>query len=204
VTSAETATLPPARYRHALVHVVPNAMGGEFGQQLGGWFHANRRLFVKGGDGVVRRNYELVNVGDHCPMLAPFHARLVDEMDKALTACHVDPFDLGLIEVNSTLYHHGARFGWHDDSPGYDGRPEPTRRVSFCYYMHSDPRMFRGGELEFLDGTVIEPANDTLVMFHPLQRHRVRQVECWSCEMLHGRWALMGWVHSLPAPTPSP
>lgn len=38
------------------------------------------------------------------------------------------------------------------------------------------------------------------MFFHPLQPHRVRPVECWSADLIHGRWAIHGWVLGAPPP----
>lgn len=190
----------PGRYRKALVHVVDDALGADFGREFGQWALRNLRSFVRGGDpnGVERFNYELTTLGDHFDGLAPFHAALMANLEDALGPCGVDDFDPRYHEVNATLYHHGSRFRWHDDFPDYDGSFAPTRRITFAYYMHTPEKMFSGGELGFLDGTLVEPKNDRLVFFHPLQQHEVRKVECWSAEASHGRWALMGWVHGDP------
>ncbi len=192
----------PGRYRQALMHVVDDAVSHEFSGKMGAWFHENRRHFIRGGDeqGLARYNYELTDVEKVCPHLDEFHAMMVERFPEALDACKVPDFDLRYIEVHATLYHHGSFFTWHDDAPGHDGELVATRRMTFCCYLHTEPKMFSGGELEFLDGTRIEPANRRLAFFHPMQQHQVRAVECYSREPLHGRWALMGWVHGDPPP----
>jgi hypothetical protein len=192
----------PERYRKARFAVVDEVMPAGFSAELGEWFGENRQLFVRGGDpqGLSRYNYEITDLDRHCDLLAPFHAMIVEQFPKALEACDVPDFELRYIETHATLYHHGSHFVWHDDAPAYGGTLAPTRRVTFCFYMHTLPKMFEGGELEFLDGTRVEPMNNRLVFFHPLQQHQVRRVECWSAEQLHGRWALMGWVHGDPPP----
>lgn len=189
-----------ARYRRALAHVVDGVLGDDFGRKLSQWIKPNLHLLKRGGDpeGLSRFNYELTTLDDYYDGLAPFNAALAAHEDDALEPCGVEPFDARGVECHLTLYHHGAHFAWHDDFPDYDGEFAPTRRLTFCYYMHTSPKMFEGGELEFLDGTVVEPKNDRLVFFHPLQQHRVRRVECWSAEAMHGRWALMGWLHGDP------
>lgn len=187
----------PARYRRARHHVIDDAMPTGFSGKMGQECYAHRAQMVRGGDdgGVSRYNWELPAYDRVCQELAPFRARLVEALEVALEPCGVDDFHLDQIEINATLYHQGSHFEWHDDAPGVDGEFVPSRRITYCYYMASDPQMFSGGELEFIDGTTVEPRNNRLVLFHPLQQHRVRPVECWSREALHGRWALMGWLH---------
>lgn len=192
----------PDRYSDALYQVVPDLMPAEFVNSAGDWLQANLRQFVRGGDpeGVSRFNYELVEVDKWWPRIGELRGAILRAMPAALEKCGVDPFDLEYVETHATLYHHGGHFCWHDDAPDYSGNFAATRRITFCYYLHSTPKMFTGGELEFLDGTLLEPANNSLVFFHPLQQHRIREVECWSKEALHGRWAFFGWIHGQPPP----
>lgn len=180
-------TEAPARYQAARYHVAPGAVAGEFAAEMGRWLYAHRRLMLRGGDGVGRFNYELLDVDKACEHLAPLRSAILTANEE------FDPFDVDLVEMHATLYHHGSVFHWHTDDDDVS-----TRRVAFAYYLHTTPRMFTGGELEFLDGTFIEPEDGTLVLFSPKQRHRVRQVECWSAHVLHGRWALSGWLHESP------
>jgi len=191
----------PGRFMTPLVHVVDDAMPAEWVSELGKWFFAHRAQFYRGGDeeGLQRFCWELPELDKLAPdLVAPFRKRLVDAIEPALEPCRVPAFDLRFVEVTATLYHHGSHFTWHDDVPGYDGEVVPSRRLTFCYYLHTEPKMFKGGELEFLDGTTVEPKNNRLVLFHPVQQHQVRRVECWSSHVLHGRWALMGWIHGDP------
>tara|TARA_R110000782_G_scaffold253743_1_gene341928 strand:- start:9951 stop:10649 length:699 start_codon:yes stop_codon:yes gene_type:complete len=194
----------PNRFREAIYHEIDDAMPLAYTRELGKWLYANRDKLVRGGDdrGASRFNHEITTLERDLPteLYVPFRKMLIE---KALAADVLDKlatpdFDLRYIETHATLYHHGSHFEWHDDAPGYDQEIVPTRRVTFCYYLHSDPKMFEGGELEFLDGTLITPSNNKLTLFHPVQQHRVRRVDCWSAKLLHGRWALMGWIHGDP------
>ena len=190
----------PARYREALFHRVPDAMPMEFSRVLAAWLYANRKTMTRGGDpeGVSRFNWEITDVDRLCEHLGPLKKKIVAEIPAACIANKIPEFDLDHFEMHATLYHAGSHFDWHDDAPGYDGKFIESRRLSFTYYMHSDPKMFSGGELEFVDGSLIVPEDNALQMFFPLQKHRVREVECWSAHVLHGRWCIMGWIHGNP------
>ena len=190
----------PNRFREALVHVAEDALADSDSAKLGQWLYEHRDRLQRGGDelGQHRFNHELLHVEKHAPeMLRPLRAKLIEQIADAevMHRLCVPQFDLRGIEMHATLYHHGAHFVWHDDAVTVDGKIVPSRRLSFCYYMHSTPRMFNGGALEFMDGTEIKPYNNRLVLFHPLQQHRVLPVECWSSHILHGRWAITGWLH---------
>ncbi|HXI82117.1 MAG TPA: 2OG-Fe(II) oxygenase [Verrucomicrobiae bacterium] len=193
----------PGRFRRAMVRTLDDAMPEEWVRELGRWLYYHRHALARGGDsaGVERYNFELFEVDKRAPELAaPLRAKILSEIPNALAPCCVPDFDVRYVEMTATLHHHGGHFVWHDDAPGYDGEIVPSRRLSWTYYVHTSPKMFRGGELEFLDGTAVEPRCNRLTMFHPVQMHRVRPVECWSAELLHGRWALMGWIHGDPPP----
>ena len=198
-----TPAFVPNRFRDPLYHVEDDALDESVASNIGRWLHHNRDKLTRGGDdyGNTRFDYELWNVDELAPeLVAPIKKKLCDiAADPAvLASLSVPAFDLRYIEMHAHLYHHGSHFGWHDDGPSPEGRLVPTRRISFCYYMHTEPKMFSGGALEFLNGTTVEPNNNRLAVFHPIQQHRVRRVECWSAEVLSGRWALSGWIHGDP------
>lgn len=191
----------PERFRVPMFRVIDDAFPEDWSREVGRWFYEHRDRLTAGGNEGVRFNYELWNLDEHCAdLLVPFKRKLIEvaSATETLEDCAVPEFDFRHLETHGTLYHHGSYFTWHDDVPGEDGRIVPSRRLTFVYYLHSDPKMFSGGELEFLDGTTVEPKNNRLCMFHPAQQHRVRPVECWSAALLHGRWALMGWIHGDP------
>ena len=190
----------PGRYRDALYKTFLDTMPGEWVTKAGRWLYASGANFTRGGDprGVDRFNYELTDVDKHYDAIGDLKSKLVELFPQALEDIGIPDFDLEYIEMHATLYHHGSHFCWHDDAPGYDGAFIPSRRIAYCFYMHSEPKMFTGGELEFLDGTALTPHNNSIVMFHPLQQHRIRKVECYSAELLHGRWAFFGWIHGQP------
>jgi len=200
----QSSTLPP-RYRAALYKTFDDVMPADWLADAGAWLHNQREHFVRGGDieGAGRFNYELATVDELYKPLGEMRAKLLGFLDEALPVLEVPEFPLEYVETHATLYHHGSHFTWHTDAPGYDGEPVFTRRVAFCLYMHSTPRMFSGGELEFLDGTAVDAVNNRVVLFHPLQQHRIRRVDCWSADFLHGRWAFFGWIHG-PRPGEKP
>lgn len=193
----------PGRFREPLFRAIDDVLPETNVAQIGRWLHEHRGQLERGGDdaGALRFHYELPRLDDHCPdLLAPLRKVLVDTTanQTTLDALAVPAFDLRHIEFTATLYHHGSHMTWHDDAPDCTGEVVPSRRVTFAFYMHTEPKLFDGGELEFAEGTTIEPKNNRLVLFHPVQQHRVRRVECWSAQAIHGRWAIMGWIHGDP------
>lgn len=190
----------PRRYRRALYHLRDGFMPDDFADPLGAWFEQNWQTMEPVGDGVARWLFEIPYFDQHYPEVRRFTSRLLDVVDEAAAACRVPAeFPVQRVELHAVLFHHRGFAGWHTGARGPEGAFEPTRRLAFAYFLHSEPKLFDGGELEFQDGTRIEPVTNRLVLLHPLQRQQTTPVRCWSPEMLHGRFALTGWIHG-PAP----
>lgn len=112
----------------------------------------------------------------------------------------IAPFPMGELETQVTVSSGGDYFKRHDDN----GSPETrARRISWVYYLHRTPRPFQGGELvvygaRLPDGTpgsyVIEPENDTLIVFPAETLHEVRPVRAPSCSPLDARVTVNGWI----------
>lgn len=182
----------PERYRKPRIAVFDDVMPVEWLGELGVFLDSQRRRFEVGGDGVGRFGYQLLDVDEEYPPLAKLKKELVERIadEATIEALDAPDFALSRIEAHATLYHHGGFFRSHvDEEEG------GSRRVGFALFLHSGTRMFSGGEMEFLDGTRVEPENNRLVFYDPLQNHGVRRVECWSAKFLHGRWAVSGWLH---------
>lgn len=182
----------PERYREPKFVIFEEVMPASWLAELGQWLHSQRVYFQRGGDdGTGRYNYEMPGVDEIYAPLAELKKAITGCISEAVKATGVDNFDLENIECNATLHHHGSHASWH---AGTTDDP-PTRRLAFSLYLHADPIMFSGGEIEFADGTTVDAKNNRLVIYEPSQQYRIRRVECWSAEFLHGRWAISGWIH---------
>lgn len=193
----------PTRFRRALVRTIDAAVPPEFGGEIGQWLHEHRADLVRGGDdaGDYRFAFDLPAFEEAAPaaLLAPLRRTLASVASpEALAEVAVPEFDVRHVDIGATLFHHGGHEAWHDDGTGADGELAVSRRVAFSLFLHSTPKMFSGGELEFTDGTVIEPKHGRLAVYHPVQSHRFRRVECWSAHVLHGLWIVHGWIHGEP------
>lgn len=201
-TAEPLPALVPGRLRKPLVHVQDDAAPKELIRDIGAWLFQRRDLARHAGDrsGEHCFAWEIVGLESLAPELAARVRALIVEglTPEALEALAVPEFDLGQVEVVPVLMHHGGHFGWHDDWIGPDGQPATTRRVAFDLFLHTEPKRFTGGALDFPSGDSIEPTSGRLVFRHPLQMHRITPVECWAAEHLHGRWALTGWIHGTP------
>ncbi len=194
----------PDRFRAPLLHIIEDAMPHAFAADAGRWLYEHRDQMARCGDddGVAEFMWALRNIDATAPeVFAPLRKRVLDALPTAIGPCKVPPFEPSSFDMASTLFHHGGHANWHRSCGTYES-VSPTIAIGFVYFLHSDPKMFSGGDLEFLDGTAVEPKHNRLVFFAPDQIIRVRPVECWSAHVIHGRWALVGILHRAPATAP--
>lgn len=200
-TEAHDAVVPD-RLQRPLVQVIEGFLRGDdrsFEADLGPWLAAKRQDFaqVSDDDCMLRMSWYIGGVMEQNPELfRPFKKLVLEAAPDAFDACAVAEFDLTDVTIGVSAYHHGNFYQWHRDSSG----PDDTRRLGFCFFVHTAPKMFKGGEIEFLDGSVITPEHNRLVFYNPLQPHRVAPVECWTPDIMHGRWTVHGWLHGEPPP----
>ena len=113
----------------------------------------------------------------------------------ALPALHIPEFEVAALEIQLTNHNDGEYYRWHTDN---GTQRTASRVVTFVYYFHALPKRFTGGELVLYghDGgtSVVEPDNDTLVLFGSGTRHEVRPVSCPTRSFADGRFTVNGWV----------
>lgn len=143
-------------------------------------------------------------------VFALFEDKLEAMLPHARREIQVPHFELGRIERQATAHDHGDFFSAHTDvgDPTSEGA---SRRVSYVYYFHEQPRQFEGGELVVYDthideaGVVtaaetyqlIEPADNSIVFFPSTVMHEVRPVKVTGEPGTAGttRFTVNGWFH---------
>lgn len=126
---------------------------------------------------------------------AMLKAKLLERLPEVLESLQLPRFDIANFELQLTSHNDGEYYKWHTDN----STPQTAARVvSFVYYFHENPKRYSGGELVLhpRDGKslVVEPRNDSLVMFASHSRHEVRPVVCPTKKFEHGRFTLNGWI----------
>ena len=102
------------------------------------------------------------------------------------------------VEMAMSAYLGGGFFAKHVDA----GPRFPTRRLSFAYYFHAEPRRFRGGELLLHDGdgqagfTRIEPQHNSIVFYPAWALHEVTAVAGDFKDFRDARFAIHGWLRT--------
>jgi Rps23 Pro-64 3,4-dihydroxylase Tpa1-like proline 4-hydroxylase len=120
-------------------------------------------------------------------------------LGEALPDLGIAGFEPAAFELQLTSHNDGEFFLRHTDSCSH---LTASRTVAFVYYFHRQPKAHSGGELAFFDAegrvAVIEPPNDSMVLFDPRTPHEVRPVSCPSGRFEDGRFTLNGWLHRRP------
>ena len=155
------------------------------------------------GDTPDYRRSRLIN--DPRDLAAGLVARVRELLPELCERLDVAPFPVDLIEAQLTVHNDGDYYRVHNDNGSDDTR---TREISYVYYFHREPKRFTGGELVLFDSrpgndggpvpigppVVVEPSDDSLVIFPSSCLHEVRPVHLLSHAMEDGRFTINGWV----------
>jgi predicted 2-oxoglutarate/Fe(II)-dependent dioxygenase YbiX len=143
----------------------------------------------------------LVVYDHHLTRLAVLFRKVVHEhLDAALEHLRIAAFPISGMEIQMTAHGDGQFFRQHTDC---GSRATAGRALTFVYYFYAEPKQHTGGELVFFGRQgaehVVEPANDTLILFDPHIPHEVRPVSCPSGRFEDGRFTVNGWLRCRPA-----
>lgn len=131
-----------------------------------------------------------------------FVNRLQKLLPFACDALDIIVNELGLIECQLTASNDKDYFKPHTDS-----NPEQvtkTRFLSYVYYFHRIPKRYLGGQLllynnqeskEYGNFKVVEPDNNSLVLFESCLLHEVSPVRCPNTAFENGRFTVNGWFN---------
>ncbi|MEX0759777.1 MAG: 2OG-Fe(II) oxygenase, partial [Tistlia sp.] len=142
------------------------------------------------------------------PILEWFEPLLRDCLPEVCPWLGLPAFEAGRLELQLTFHGDGGFYERHRDTGWPEAPAEETdsRRVSFVAYFARQPRRFRGGELMLydtnpvtgrstLDGTLVEPEDNSVVFFHSATLHAVRPIRLAGSDPGDGRITLNGWIH---------
>lgn len=128
---------------------------------------------------------------------------LEDLIPRAASGLQIESFVAARTVIQCTWHGDGDYYRIHNDN---GMRQVDNRVVSFVYYVHDEPRGFRGGDLVLYEygvdradlqssrHTEIEPLGNSIVFFPSDAEHEVRRVTCASPEITAGRVTINGWV----------
>jgi len=147
-----------------------------------------------------RRSRVLMDLGKHERVILE---RIRGVLPSVLERLGVDEFPITSVEAQITASNDGDFFGAHcDDSQEIIA----SRRITFVYFFHGEPRPFEGGELRLYDSREgeahaesyqkIAPQANQIVFFPCSVLHEITAVECPSRAFADSRFTLNGWLHN--------
>ncbi len=107
------------------------------------------------------------------------------------------------LELGMRGYHTGGFYRAHRDTGAITHR---SRKLSFVYFFHRQPRRFSGGDLllydtdadagvySYSDFSRIVPLRNSIVFFPSACWHQVHSVQCETDDFGDGRWVVNGHV----------
>ncbi len=145
-----------------------------------------------------RRSRVLMDLGKHQETILK---RIRAVLPRVLDQLDMEEFPVTNMEAQITASNNGDFFRAHTD----DGQKEvASRRLTFVYFFHREPRQFEGGELRLHDSRgglqtgsyqTIEPRQNQIVFFPCSLTHEITPVECPSQAFADSRFTLNGWLH---------
>lgn len=169
-------------------------------------FRASEVVSPTGEQGIVnyehRRSHVLMDLGVHQQRMLE---RIKSVLPQIVGKLGMEEFAIANAECQITASNDGDFFRFHSDN-GSDR--VASRRLTFVYFFHREPRQFEGGELRIHDahlenGTYVSngsyqsivPQQNRIVFFPCELLHEVTPVECSSRAFADGRFTLNGWLH---------
>jgi Rps23 Pro-64 3,4-dihydroxylase Tpa1-like proline 4-hydroxylase len=148
-----------------------------------------------------RRSRVLMDLGKHQEIILE---RIRCVLPRVLDQFGIEEFPVTHVEAQITASNHGDFFGAHSDDAQ---ETIASRRITFVYFFHREPRQFEGGELRLHDSRGSEPYISTgsyqsivpqqnqIVFFPCSVLHEITPVECPSRAFADSRFTLNGWLH---------
>jgi SM-20-related protein len=149
-----------------------------------------------------RRSRVLMDLGKHEAIILD---RIRGVLPRVLDQLGVEEFPVRHTEAQITASNDGDFFRAHSDD---SDEMIASRRITFVYFFHREPRQFEGGELLLHDlhgggkrhvssrsyQTVV-PQQNQIVFFPCSLLHEITAVECPSRAFADSRFTLNGWLH---------
>jgi SM-20-related protein len=153
-----------------------------------------------------RRSRVLMDLGKHEQIILE---RIRGVLPRVQEQLGVEEFPITHVEAQVTASNDGDFFGAHSDD---SQETIASRRITFVYFFHREPRPFEGGELRLHDSRgsehrgagsyqtgsyqTIVPQPNQIVFFPCSVLHEITAVECPSRAFADSRFTLNGWLHN--------
>ncbi len=148
-----------------------------------------------------RRSRVLMDLGRHQELMLD---RIKAVLPQVLDKLGMEKFAIADAEVQITASNDGDFFLCHSDS---GNELVASRRLTFVYFFHGEPRQFEGGELHIHDARLeggnyvsegsyqtIVPGQNQIVFFPCELLHEITPVKCPSQLFADSRFTVNGWL----------
>ncbi len=169
-------------------------------------FQSSELVSPSGEPGMIdsdhRRSRVLMDLGKHEEIILD---RIRGVLPRVLDQLGIEPFPVTQVEAQITASNDGDFFRAHSDD---SEEIIASRRITFVYFFHSEPRSFEGGELRLHDShgkgrlqvssgayQTVVPQQNQIVFFPCSVLHEITPVECRSRAFADSRFTLNGWLH---------
>lgn len=149
-----------------------------------------------------RRSHVLMDLGPHEEVMLK---RIKSVLPQVLANLGMEEFAITGAECQITASNDGDFFHFHSDN---GSERVASRRLTFVYFFHQEPRQFNGGELRIHDARLVDgayvsegsyqaiaPQQNQIVFFPCELLHEITPVECPSGRFADSRFTLNGWLH---------
>ena len=169
-------------------------------------FQSSELVSPSGEPGMIdydhRRSRVLMDLGKHEEIILD---RIRGVLPRVLDQLGIEPFPVTQVEAQITASNDGDFFRAHSDD---SEEIIASRRITFVYFFHGEPRQFEGGELRLHDSRgkgerqvnsgsyqSVVPQQNQIVFFPCSLLHEITPVECRSRAFADSRFTLNGWLH---------
>ena len=160
----------------------------------------SRRSLNPGYKQEKRNSLSLMNDPDVAQIGAAIEATLTAQLDSIAGALRIPPFRVGATESSCVCFRNGSFFRSHFDVVR---TAAGKRRLSWVYYLNSEPKRFTGGDLLLgdpgTDRTVLAPMHGKIVVFSSETVHEVTPVELVPDDFGDARFSITGFIEDQPA-----
>jgi Rps23 Pro-64 3,4-dihydroxylase Tpa1-like proline 4-hydroxylase len=145
-----------------------------------------------------RNSLSLMDDPDVAQISRAIEAYLTAHLSAILEALKAPAFRVGGTSSSCVCFRNGSYFRSHVDVRRHGGR----RRLTWVYYLNSEPKRFRGGDLLLGDPArqraLCEPAHGKLVVFASAIEHEVTEVRLDPDDFGAARFSITGFISDEP------
>jgi len=159
----------------------------------------SRRSLNPGYKQEKRNSLSLMDDPDVAQIGGAIEATIAAQLTAIASALQIPPFRVGATESSCVCFRNGSFFRSHFDVVR---TAAGKRRLSWVYYLNSEPKRFRGGDLLLgspgTDRAVLEPVNGKIVVFSSETVHEVTTVELDPDDFGDARFSITGFIEDQP------